>query len=113
MWSLMAQMPAPAPVILLPSKFLRMCAGKVCEGRESAVSERSAAREGREQAARRRSARSRRGEEEKDAQGSCKLRELAERVWNGAADLVVLQVPAKVRAEGVRRGESAVSERRA
>ena len=65
--------------------------------------------EGASRAAGQRSARTRRGEEEKDAQ-VCKLRELAERVWNGAVDLVVAQVPANVSAEGVR-GGSAVSER--
>ena len=62
------------------------------------MSERSAARRGREQgcgAAQR--ARTRRGEEKSDAQ-LCKLRELAERVGNGAADLVKLQRPANVRA---------------
>ena len=68
----------------------------------------------REQAAGRRSnARTRRGEEERDAQED-KLRELAECFWKGAADLgTLIQVPANVCAEGVRRGESAVSERRA
>ena len=35
--------------------------------------------------------------QERDAQTG-KLRELAERVWNGAADLVVVQLPANVRA---------------
>ena len=45
--------------------------------------------EGASRAAGRRSARTRRGEEEGDAQ-LCKLRELAERVWNGAADLVAV-----------------------
>ena len=40
----------------------------------------------------------RRGEKEKDAQGA-KLREIADRVWNGAADPVAAQVPANVRAE--------------
>ena len=61
-------------------------------------------------AARRRGA----GEEERDAQG-LKLREIAERVWNGAADRVDSQLPANsfVRVEGVQRGESAVSEWRA
>ena len=68
-------------------------------------------------AAGRRSARSsprtRRGEEEGDAQ-FCKLRELAERVGNGPADLVVLQPPANVRARKENEGrESVVSERRA
>ena len=43
-----------------------------------------------------------RDEAQPDAQ-DCKLRELAERVWNGAVDLVVVQAPAKVRAEGARR----------
>ena len=66
--------------------------------------------EGASRAAGRRSARTRRGEEERDAQ-DFKLRELAERVWKGAADLVAVQPPANVRrTEGVRRGESAVSE---
>ena len=51
-----------------------------------------------------------RGKEERDAH-ELKLCELAERVWNGAADRVVVQAPANVSAEGVRRGESAVSER--
>ena len=64
------------------------------------------------EAAGRRSARTRRGEKERDVQG-VKLREQADRIWNGAADLVVVQGPANVRAEGVRRGESAVSELRA
>ena len=54
--------------------------------------------EGAGRAAERRSARTRRGEEERDAQ-DVKLCELADRVWNGAADLVVVQGPANVRAE--------------
>ena len=69
--------------------------------------------EGASRAAGRRSARTRRGEEERDAH-FVKLRELAERVWNGAADLVVVQPPANVRARKENEGrESAVSERRA
>ena len=38
-----------------------------------------------------------------------KVRELSKRVRNGAADLVVLQVPVNVRAEESVKGESAVS----
>ena len=69
--------------------------------------------EGASRAAGRRSARTRRGEEERDAQ-LFKLRELAERVGNGAADLVVVQAPAIVRgrSEGGERGERTVARER-
>ena len=120
-WSLMAQMPEAAPVIWLVYKRLRMCAqGRRTKGgergeRTTRVKGANEARraEGASRAAGRRSAKTRRGKEERDAQG-CKLRELADRVWNGAADLVVVQVPANVRARKENEGrESAVSERRA
>ena len=79
MWSLMAQMPTPAPAILLPVKPLRMCARKECaKGGERG--ERTTQREDDSEA---------RGGGE-DAQGE-KLRELAERVRNSAADLVAVQ----------------------
>ena len=86
-----AHRPAAAPVNLLSLNDLRMCARKEGEQRrESAVSERSAARRWREQ-----SCGAAQREEERDAQLK-KLREQAESVWNGAADLVFVQEPAIV-----------------
>ena len=99
----MAQMPAPAPVSWVLPKSLRMCTRKEQIGGNT-VSECAVRGRVRSAAARDDS------EAQPDAQ-DCKLRELADHVWNGADDLVDAQVPAKVRAEGVRRGESAVSER--
>ena len=112
------------PLIWFSSKNLRLCAqGRRTKGGErgeqttrvKGVNEAVRA-DGASRAAGRRSARTRRGEEEGDVQ-FCKLRETADRVWNGATDLTVnqvIQVPANVRARKENEGrESAVSERRA
>ena len=100
----MAQMPEAAPVIWLWSKNLRMCAqGRRTKGgergeRTTRVKGANEARraEGASKAAGRRSARTRRGEEESDAQG-VKLRHLADVDRNGPAYRQVGQAPASVR----------------
>ena len=102
-----ANVSGTVPLILLTFKPLREGVRRWERGerrtRVNGANERAACG-GREQAARRaqREDEARGGE---DAQHA-KLRQQADRVWNGAADLVVRQVPTNVRAEGVRRGES-------
>ena len=90
MWSLMTQMPAAAPDSPLSSNRLRMFQQKrlVREGmcrRGSAIARRGIVREG------------------VHAQ-VVQLRELAERIWDGATDLQHAQVPANVATERLWRG---------